>query len=248
MVRIRGVHKRFDKVEVLRGVDLDVQPNTTTCLLGPSGSGKTTLLRCINHLERVDAGQIFVDGHQVGYTARGGKLHEQSDKEIAAARRRTGMVFQQFNLFPHRTALENVMEGPVRVLRQDKHEARTRATQLLEQVGLGERMHHYPTNLSGGQQQRVGIARALAMDPKVLLFDEPTSALDPELVGEVLDVIRCLDGRTMIIVTHEIGFARECADTIVFMDGGSVLEQGSPQDVLNNPKSPRTENFLRRVL
>ena len=248
MVRIRGVHKRFGQVEVLRGIDLDIAPGTTTCLLGPSGSGKTTLLRCINHLERVDAGQIFVDGQQVGYNVRGGELHEQSDKEIALARRRTGMVFQQFNLFPHRTALENVMEGPVRVLRQDRGEGRARAMELLEQVGLADRMHHYPAHLSGGQQQRVGIARALAMEPKVLLFDEPTSALDPELVGEVLDVIRRLDGRTMVIVTHEIGFARECSDTIVFMDGGSVVESGPPQEVLTNPKSPRAANFLRRVL
>ncbi len=250
VVKIQDLHKNFGDLEVLRGINLSIAAGTTTCILGPSGSGKSTLLRCINHLERPNRGQIIVDGMQVGYTLRRGQLHEQSDKEIALARRRTGMVFQQFNLFPHMTALQNVMEGPVRVLRQDKKAARARAVELLEKVGLEKRMHHYPAHLSGGQQQRVSIARALAMNPPVLLFDEPTSALDPELVGEVLDTIRQLnDGlRTMIIVTHEINFARECADIVVFMDEGIIVESGSPKQMLDNPQSPRAVEFLSHVL
>jgi polar amino acid transport system ATP-binding protein len=250
MVRAEGVHKRFGHVEVLKGIDLSVAPREVMCVIGPSGSGKSTFLRCINHLEKIDAGRLWVDGRLVGYREHGGKLHELHDKAVAAQRRDIGMVFQRFHLFPHMTALENVIEAPVRVKRQDKAAARTRGVELLERVGLGDRVHNYPNQLSGGQQQRVAIARALAMEPKLMLFDEPTSALDPELVGEVLDVMRGLaaDGMTMVVVTHEMGFAREVGDTLVFMDDGVVVESGSPRQVLTDPQHERTRAFLSKVL
>jgi len=249
LVRARNVHKDFHGNQVLKGIDLDVRPGEVMCLLGPSGSGKTTFLRCINQLETINAGRIWVDGELAGYEDRGGRLYRLSDKAIAAQRREIGMVFQRFNLFPHKTALENVMEAPVKVKKISKAQARTRGLELLERVGLGDRCDHYPAQLSGGQQQRVAIARALAMDPKLMLFDEPTSALDPELVGEVLNVMRELAkaGMTMIVVTHEMGFAREVADEVVFMDGGVVVEQGSPKEVFSNPKHERTKSFLSRI-
>jgi polar amino acid transport system ATP-binding protein len=250
MVRAEGVHKRFGHVEVLKGIDLAVAPREVMCVIGPSGSGKSTFLRCINHLEKIDAGRLWVDGRLVGYREHGGKLYELKDREVAAQRRDIGMVFQRFHLFPHMTALENVIEAPMRVKRQDKQAARSRGVELLERVGLGDRVHNYPNQLSGGQQQRVAIARALAMDPKLMLFDEPTSALDPELVGEVLDVMRGLaaDGMTMVVVTHEMGFAREVGDTVVFMDDGVVVESGDPQQVLGDPQHERTRAFLSKVL
>jgi polar amino acid transport system ATP-binding protein len=250
MVKAEGVHKSYGSVEVLRGIDLEVAPGEVVCVVGPSGSGKSTFLRCINHLEKIDAGRLWVDGHLVGYRERGGKLHELRDKEVAAQRRDIGMVFQRFNLFPHMTALENVVEAPTQVKRVRREEARRRGVELLERVGLGERVHNYPNQLSGGQQQRVAIARALAMQPKVMLFDEPTSALDPELVGEVLDVMKDLarDGMTMVVVTHEIGFAREVGDSLVFMDGGVVVESGAPREVIDNPRHERTRAFLAKVL
>ncbi|WP_456993333.1 amino acid ABC transporter ATP-binding protein [Geodermatophilus sp. SYSU D01105] len=250
MVRAEGVHKSFGSVEVLRGIDLEVAPGEVVCVIGPSGSGKSTFLRCINHLEKIDSGRLWVDGHLVGYRERGGKLHELRDREVAAQRRDIGMVFQRFNLFPHMTALENVIEAPTRVKGVRKEVARQRGIELLERVGLGERVHNYPNQLSGGQQQRVAIARALAMEPKLMLFDEPTSALDPELVGEVLDVMRGLaeSGMTMIVVTHEMGFAREVGDTLVFMDEGVVLEAGDPRRVLSDPQHPRCQAFLSKVL
>jgi polar amino acid transport system ATP-binding protein len=250
MVHVENVHKSFGPVEVLRGVDLAVRPGEVCCLLGPSGSGKSTLLRCVNHLEKINAGRIRVDGELIGYRERGGKLYELREREVAAQRRSIGMVFQRFNLFPHMTALENVMEAPVQVNREKKAEARERAEALLTRVGLGDRLGNYPGQLSGGQQQRVAIARALAMKPKLMLFDEPTSALDPELVGEVLDVMKDLarDGMTMIVVTHEIGFAREVGDSLVFMDGGVVVESGSPREVIANPRHERTKAFLAKVL
>jgi polar amino acid transport system ATP-binding protein len=219
-------------------------------MLGPSGSGKSTFLRCINHLDRIDGGEISVNGQLVGYRRAHGKKYERRPREIAAARRGVGMVFQRFNLFPHRTAIENVMEAPIFVQGRDKGEARQQAMSLLERVGLTERAHQYPGTLSGGQQQRVAIARALAMDPALMLFDEPTSALDPELVGEVLDVMKGLaaEGMTMIVVTHEIGFAREVCDRVVFIDGGVVLEQGPPAEVFDHPSHTRTQSFLSKVL
>jgi polar amino acid transport system ATP-binding protein len=220
------------------------------CIIGPSGGGKSTFLRCINHLEKIDAGRLSVDGELIGYKQRGGKLYEMHDKEVGAQRRSIGMVFQRFNLFPHMTAAENVMSGPVVVRKSNKKVARERAIELLSQVGLGDRADSYPMQLSGGQQQRVAIARALAMDPDLMLFDEPTSALDPELVGEVLDVMRRLaqSGMTMIVVTHEIGFAREAGDLLAFMDQGVVAEQGEPRDILANPRSKRFQDFLGKVL
>jgi polar amino acid transport system ATP-binding protein len=220
------------------------------CIIGPSGSGKSTFLRCINHLEQIDAGRLWVDGSLVGYREKGGALHELREREVAAQRRDIGMVFQRFNLFPHMTALENVIEAPARVKGVAKEAARARGAELLERVGLGERIHSYPNQLSGGQQQRVAIARALAMEPKLMLFDEPTSALDPELVGEVLDVMRGLagDGMTMVVVTHEMGFAREVGDTLVFMDDGVVVEAGDPKRVLTDPQHQRTRSFLSKVL
>jgi len=250
MVRAEGVHKRFGLVEVLRGIDLTVERGEVMCILGPSGSGKSTFLRCINHLENVDAGQLYVDGDLVGYERRGDKLYELREGEVARKRAEIGMVFQRFNLFPHMTALGNIVEAPIRVKRASREKAEKRGRELLERVGLGGREHTYPRQLSGGQQQRVAIARALAMDPKLMLFDEPTSALDPELVGEVLDVMRDLatSGMTMIVVTHEIGFAREVGDALVFMDEGVVVEAGPPRDVLSNPQHDRTKAFLSKVL
>ena len=250
MVTAENVHKSFGHVEVLKGIDLEVRTGQVFCLLGPSGSGKSTFLRCINHLERIDAGRLSVDGQLVGYQERAGKLYELSENEVADQRRDIGMVFQRFNLFGHMTALQNVMLAPVDVLREQKKDARARAMQMLERVGLADQAHKYPSQLSGGQQQRVAIARALAMKPKLMLFDEPTSALDPELVGEVLDVMRDLadSGMTMIVVTHEVGFAREVGDHLVFMDGGVVVEQGAPRDVLANPQHRRTQAFLSKVL
>jgi polar amino acid transport system ATP-binding protein len=244
------VHKNFGPLQVLRGVDLRVEPGEVCCIIGPSGSGKSTFLRCINHLERIDAGRLYVDGQPVGYAERGGRLYELTERKVARQRRQVGMVFQRFNLFGHLTALENVMEAPIQVDRKSKDVARKEATALLEQVGLGNRQNAYPAQLSGGQQQRVAIARALAMQPKLMLFDEPTSALDPELVGEVLDVMRQLarDGMTMVVVTHEMGFAREIGDSLVFMDAGAVVETGDPATVLGSPTEPRTRDFLSKVL
>ncbi|MBC9956130.1 amino acid ABC transporter ATP-binding protein [Yimella sp. cx-51] len=250
MVRALNVTKRFGDNEVLKGIDLNVSQGEVVCLLGPSGSGKTTFLRCINQLETIQGGRIWVDGDLMGYEDRGGTLHRLHDKKIAGQRREIGMVFQRFNLFPHMTALENVAEAPVHVKGVGKKQARDQALALLERVGLGDRCNHYPAQLSGGQQQRVAIARALAMEPKLMLFDEPTSALDPELVGEVLEVMRELaeGGMTMIVVTHEIAFARDVADRVVFMDGGVVVEQGPPREVIARPQHERTRTFLRRIL
>ncbi len=250
MVKAEAVHKSYGRVDVLNGIDLEVAPREVCCIIGPSGSGKSTFLRCINHLEKIDAGRLYVDGLLVGYQQRGDKLHELREREVAAQRRDIGMVFQRFNLFPHMTALENVMEAPIRVRRESKSAARERAGKLLERVGLGDKKLNYPSQLSGGQQQRVAIARALAMQPKLMLFDEPTSALDPELVGEVLDVMRQLaeEGMTMMVVTHEMGFAREVGDSLVFMDGGVVLESGHPRAVLASPQNERCRTFLSKVL
>jgi polar amino acid transport system ATP-binding protein len=246
----RGVRKRFGGQEVLRGVDLDVSAGETLCVIGPSGSGKTTLLRCINHLEKIDAGRIWVGGDLVGYRQRGGRLHELREREVASGRAGIGMVFQRFNLFAHMTALENVTLAPVLVRKQPRPAASARARELLDRVGLSGKAGAYPSQLSGGQQQRVAIARALAMEPRLLLFDEPTSALDPELVSEVLDVMKELtrDGYTMIVVTHEIGFAREAADRVIFMDGGVVVESGPPRDIFTSPREERTRAFLSKVL
>jgi polar amino acid transport system ATP-binding protein len=250
MVKAEAVHKSFGRLEVLRGIDLEVYPKQVMCLIGPSGSGKSTFLRCINHLEKIDAGRLSVDGQLVGYQQRGDRLYELPDTEVCKKRSEIGMVFQRFNLFPHMTALENVVEAPIRVKKMYRSVAVEMARRLLERVGLGEKVHVYPNQLSGGQQQRVAIARALAMGPKLMLFDEPTSALDPELVGEVLDVMRALaqEGMTMIVVTHEMGFAREVGDSLVFMDGGVIVEAGAPRDVLANPQQERTRAFLSKVL
>ncbi|QNE17974.1 amino acid ABC transporter ATP-binding protein [Kribbella qitaiheensis] len=249
LVRAVNVTKSFHHTEVLKGIDLAVDRGQVVCLLGPSGSGKTTFLRCVNQLEDIDGGRIWVDGDLAGYAERDGKLYRLTDKAIAAQRREIGMVFQRFNLFPHMTALENVAEAPVQVKRESKKAARERGRELLARVGLGDRCEAYPAQLSGGQQQRVAIARALAMRPKLMLFDEPTSALDPELVGEVLAVIKELarDGMTMIVVTHEMSFAREVADTVVFMDGGVVVEAGPPAQVIGDPQHQRTKTFLTRL-
>jgi polar amino acid transport system ATP-binding protein len=250
MVRAEAVHKRFGRLEVLRGISLDVAAGDVVCLLGPSGSGKSTFLRCINHLEKIDAGRLSVDGELVGYREAGGRLHELREAEVARKRAEIGMVFQSFNLFAHMTALENVIEAPLRVRKVPRTAAVEQGVALLERVGLADRRSTYPAQLSGGQQQRVAIARALAMDPKLMLFDEPTSALDPELVGDVLGVMRQLaaDGMTMIVVTHETGFAREVADAVVFMDAGVVVERGAPAEILGNPRHPRTQAFLSKVL
>jgi polar amino acid transport system ATP-binding protein len=250
MVRSEAVHKHFGHNQVLKGIDLEVQPGQVFCIVGPSGSGKSTFLRCINHLEHIDGGRLFVDGRLVGYREAGDKLYELKPKEVAAIRADIGMVFQRFNLFPHKTALGNVIEAPIQVRGTSKAEAVSEAMKLLSRVGLADKADAYPNQLSGGQQQRVAIARALAMKPKLMLFDEPTSALDPELVGEVLDVMRGLaeDGMTMIVVTHEMGFAREVGDALVFMDGGVVVESGHPKDVLTNPQHERTKAFLSKVL
>ncbi|MFJ2056680.1 amino acid ABC transporter ATP-binding protein [Streptomyces sp. NPDC087908] len=250
MVKAEGVHKSYGAAHILRGIDLEVRNGEVFCLVGPSGSGKSTFLRCINHLERVDGGRLSVDGRLVGYKEKSGRLYELKDSEVAVQRRDIGMVFQRFNLFPHMTALANVMEAPIQVKGESKAVARERAERLLDRVGLRDKMGNYPSQLSGGQQQRVAIARALAMEPKLMLFDEPTSALDPELVGDVLDVMRDLaeSGMTMIVVTHEMGFAREVGDSLVFMDGGVVVEAGNPRDVLGNPQHDRTKAFLSKVL
>ncbi|MEU4224155.1 amino acid ABC transporter ATP-binding protein [Nonomuraea sp. NPDC026600] len=251
LIRAEGVHKRFGTLDVLKGIDLEVAEGEVLALIGPSGSGKSTFLRCINHLERIDAGRLYFRDRLIGYEERGGKVYELPDKAIAAQRVDIGMVFQRFNLFPHMTALENIMMAPIMAKREPKAEVRERAHALLTRVGLADKAHSRPDQLSGGQQQRVAIARALAMRPGLMLFDEPTSALDPELVGEVLDVMRDLvrtDGMTMIIVTHEMGFAREVCDAIVFMDDGIVVESGPPGTVLGEPRHERTRAFLSKVL
>ncbi|MFC8047261.1 amino acid ABC transporter ATP-binding protein [Nocardia sp. NPDC057353] len=250
MIRADRVCKSFGALRVLRGVSLEVARGEVLCLIGPSGSGKSTFLRCINHLEQVNAGRLYVDGELVGYREKNGKLYELHPRVAAKQRREIGMVFQHFNLFPHRTALENLIEAPTQVKRIRKADAVARAKELLDRVGMVEKANAYPAQLSGGQQQRVAIARALAMDLKLMLFDEPTSALDPELVGEVLTVMRELaaDGMTMVVVTHEMGFAREVADQLVFMDGGVVVESGAPKEVLAAPKQERTQAFLSRLL
>jgi polar amino acid transport system ATP-binding protein len=250
MVRAESVHKSFGRNEVLRGIDIEVAPREVMCIIGPSGSGKSTFLRCINHLEKIDAGRLWVDGELVGYQERGGRLHELPDREVCRKRSEIGMVFQGFNLFPHMTALENVIEAPARVKKEQVTAATERGRALLDRVGLGDKLDAHPRQLSGGQQQRVAIARALAMQPKLMLFDEPTSALDPELVGDVLNVMRDLahEGMTMIVVTHEMGFAREVGDSLVFMDSGMIVEAGNPRDVIGNPQQQRTKDFLSKVL
>ncbi|MEI6791762.1 MAG: amino acid ABC transporter ATP-binding protein [Actinomycetes bacterium] len=250
MIKAEGVHKRFGRNEVLKGITLDVAAGEVMCLLGPSGSGKSTFLRCINHLEKINAGRIWVDGSLVGYRQKGDVLHEIPEREVAREREQIGMVFQRFNLFGHMTAVQNIIEAPIKVRGTKPDAARAEAKVLMDRVGLGDRLDAYPAQLSGGQQQRVAIARALAMKPKLMLFDEPTSALDPELVGEVLDVMRGLaaDGMTMVVVTHETGFAREVADTVVFMDDGVVVESGDPVAVFENPQHARTQAFLSKVL
>ncbi|MGX5714781.1 amino acid ABC transporter ATP-binding protein [Arthrobacter sp. MAHUQ-56] len=250
LVKIEGLHKYYGHHHVLRGIDMTVKQGEVSVVIGPSGSGKSTMLRCVNLLESISAGRISVGGQLIGYREVNGRLHDLKTKEIAAQRREIGMVFQRFNLFPHKTALQNVMEAPVHVKGQSKAEAQKRALELLDRVGLGDRAGHYPSQLSGGQQQRVAIARALAMEPELMLFDEPTSALDPELVGDVLNVMKDLakSGMTMIVVTHEIGFAREVGDTLTFMDGGVVVESGDPREIIANPQHARTKEFLGRVL
>jgi polar amino acid transport system ATP-binding protein len=250
MVKAEAVHKSYGRLEVLRGVTLEVAAGEVMCIIGPSGSGKSTFLRCINHLEKIDAGRLSVDGELVGYRQQGDKLYELREREVAAKRAEIGMVFQQFNLFPHMTAVQNIIEAPVRVQKEDRAEALVRAQDLLEQVGLADKGNSYPRQLSGGQQQRVAIARALAMRPKLMLFDEPTSALDPELVGDVLDVMRKLarEGMTMVVVTHEMGFAREAGDSLVFFDEGCVIESGEPREMIANPQHERTKTFLSKVL
>jgi len=250
VIKAESVHKSFGRTDVLKGIDLTVAPGEVLCLVGPSGSGKSTFLRCVNHLETIDRGRLYVRGELVGYEERDGKLHELNEKAVSRRRRGIGMVFQRFNLFPHMTALENVIEAPVQVGKEPKARARERGAELLDRVGLADKAHSYPAQLSGGQQQRVAIARALAMRPELMLFDEPTSALDPELVGEVLEVMRALadDGMTMVVVTHEMGFAREVGDTLVFMDDGAVVETGPPADVLSDPRHERTRAFLSKVL
>jgi ABC-type polar amino acid transport system ATPase subunit len=250
MVRAEQVWKRFGKLEVLKGIDLEVKPQETYVLLGPSGGGKSTLLRCINRLETINAGRLWVDGELMGYREKNGVLFDMKARDVAKQRSRIGMVFQRFNLFPHRTAVENVMESPIRVQHVPRKQAEKEAEDILCRVGLSDKLDTYPAQLSGGQQQRVAIARALAMKPKLMLFDEPTSALDPELVGEVLDVMKQLarDGMTMVVVTHEIGFAKEVADGVALLDGGVIVEKGPPQEVLVNPKEERTKLFLSKVL
>lgn len=250
MISAQNVHKSFGQLEVLKGINLEVQAGEVACLLGPSGSGKSTFLRCVNHLDKATVGRLYVDGELIGYREKNGTLYEISEKEAAEQRSDIGMVFQSFNLFPHRTVIENIIEAPVQVKKIPEETARARAMELLEDVGLASKANNYPVQLSGGQQQRVAIARAVAMDPKLMLFDEPTSALDPELVGEVLRVMKDLaaEGMTMLVVTHEMGFAREVADKVFFMDGGVVIESGSPAEVLDNPQQPRTKDFLANLL
>ena len=250
LVRIEGVHKYFGEHHVLRGIDMNVKEGEVSVIIGPSGSGKSTLLRCVNLMESISAGRIYVRDELIGYREAGGRLHDLSSRETAAQRREIGMVFQRFNLFPHKTAVQNIIEAPTQVKKQSKPAARAKALELLDRVGLADRAGHYPAQLSGGQQQRVAIARALAMEPELMLFDEPTSALDPELVGDVLSVMKDLakSGMTMIVVTHEIGFAREVGDTLTFMDGGVVVESGDPREVIGNPQHARTREFLSKVL
>ena len=250
MVLAQGVRKSYGRHEVLSGIDLSVDPGQVLCIIGPSGSGKSTFLRCINHLESIDGGRLYVDGELVGYRQRGAKLYELSERDVCAKRAEIGMVFQRFNLFPHMTAMENVVIGPMRVKGESRRDAEDRGRLLLERVGLADKLSAYPNQLSGGQQQRVAIARALAMEPKLMLFDEPTSALDPELVGDVLDAMRVLadEGMTMVVVTHEMGFAREVGDALVFMDGGVIVESGDPREILAAPKQERTRAFLSKVL
>ena len=250
LLRASGVRKSHGHTEVLTGIDLEVHKGQVVCLLGPSGAGKSTFLRCINHLETIDAGQIWVDGEPIGFRLRNGKLHELPEREVARQRRDIGMVFQRFNLFAHRTALENVVEGPIRVLGLKPDDARVQGLELLDRVGLAHRGGAYPAQLSGGQQQRVAIARSLAMKPKLMLFDEPTSALDPELVGEVLEVMSTLagEGMTMVVVTHEMSFAAEAADEVVFLADGAVVETGPPDRILRSPEHERTRQFLARIL
>jgi polar amino acid transport system ATP-binding protein len=250
MVKAEGVHKRFGRLEVLRGIDFEVTPGEVAVIVGPSGSGKSTFLRCINHLEQINAGRLYVDGELVGYRQDGDKLYELKEREVARKRAEIGMVFQRFNLFPHMTALGNVVEAPIRVKDVPKQQALERGRELLAHVGLADKANAYPAQLSGGQQQRVAIARALAMDPKLMLFDEPTSALDPELVGEVLEAMKKLaaSGMTMIVVTHEMGFAREVGDSLVFMDQGVIMEEGRPAEVFANPRHERTRSFLSKIL
>ncbi|MBM9594938.1 amino acid ABC transporter ATP-binding protein [Rhodobacteraceae bacterium MCCB 386] len=250
VVRILDVHKSFGSNEVLKGIDIEVTAGEVVTILGPSGSGKSTLLRCINMLEEIDSGAVFVDGEQMGFDLRDGRLHRLPDSVVRRQRRKIGMVFQHFALYPHMTALENVLEAPVGIHGRNRKEAREEALALLARIGLADKANFYPRQLSGGQQQRVAIARALAIRPRLILFDEPTSALDPELVGEVLETMRGLadEGLTMIVVTHEISFAREAADRVIFMDGGVVVEEGPPDRVLNDPRNPRTRQFLNRVI
>jgi len=250
MVKAESVQKSYGRLEVLRGVTLEVAAGEVMCIIGPSGSGKSTFLRCINHLEKINGGRLSVDGELVGYRQQGDKLYELREREVAAKRAEIGMVFQQFNLFPHMTAVQNIIEAPMRVKHEDRSEVSVRARDLLELVGLADKGDAYPRQLSGGQQQRVAIARALAMRPKLMLFDEPTSALDPELVGDVLDVMRklALEGMTMVVVTHEMGFAREAGDSLVFFDEGVVVERGNPRDMIADPQHERTKAFLSKVL
>ncbi|CAB0779769.1 amino acid ABC transporter ATP-binding protein [Corynebacterium diphtheriae] len=250
MIDAQKLCKNYGQLSVLKGIDLQVPQGTVTCLIGPSGSGKSTLLRCVNHLEKISGGRLYVDGELIGYRERGGVLYEISEKEAARQRSGIGMVFQNFNLFPHRTVIENIIEAPVHVKDVSESEAHSRGMALLKQVGLEHKADAYPAQLSGGQQQRVAIARAVAMEPKLMLFDEPTSALDPELVGEVLRVMRELaqGGMSMLVVTHEMGFAREVADTVAFMDGGVIVEQGPAEQVIDNPQHERTKAFLSSLL
>jgi polar amino acid transport system ATP-binding protein len=250
MVKAESVHKRFARLEVLRGIDLEVGRGQVVVVIGPSGSGKSTFLRCINHLEKIDAGRLYVDGELVGYRQQGNRLYELKEREVARRRAEIGMVFQRFNLFPHMTVIGNVIEAPVRVKGVPRAEARERGLELLARVGLADKEHSYPAQLSGGQQQRVAIARALAMEPKLMLFDEPTSALDPELVGEVLEAMKKLAaiGMTMIVVTHEMGFAKEVGDHLVFMDQGVIVEAGKPSEVLTTPRHDRTRSFVAKIL
>ena len=250
LVRAVNVHKSFGDVEVLKGIDLEVYPGEVVVLLGPSGSGKTTFLRLVNQMETLTGGRIWVNSELIGIEERDGKLYRRKDSDISRQRSKIGMVFQRFNLFPHKTAIENITEGQLVVTKKSKKAAEERAWDLLNQVGLTDKAHVYPSQLSGGQQQRIAIARALAMDPELMLFDEPTSALDPELVGEVLTVMKTLasEGVTMIVVTHEMSFAREVADRVFFMDQGYIMEQGTPDEIFNHPKEPRTQDFLAKVL
>jgi polar amino acid transport system ATP-binding protein len=251
VMKAEEVHKHFGRLHVLKGVSLDVRKGETVCIIGPSGSGKTTFIRCINHLEKIDSGRITVNGHLIGYRQRNGRLVEDSEANIAKQRTEIGMVFQRFNLFPHKTALENVIEAPVRVKGIPDEKAAAQGKALLDRVGLAEKVDTYPGKLSGGQQQRVAIARALAMNPALMLFDEPTSALDPEVIGEVLDVMKALAvdmGMTMIVVTHEMGFAREAGDRVVMMDDGRIIEEGTPEHFFTAPTEERTKRFLSKIL